>query len=76
MDTEIIVAALALLGTASGSLAGILTANRLTNYRIGELEKKVDRHNSVVERIVVVERDLQSAFHQIDDLKELIGGRT
>ena len=46
--TEIIVAVIALAGTAMGSLGGILAANRLTNYRIGQLEKKVDKHNSVV----------------------------
>jgi hypothetical protein len=74
MNTEIIVATLALLGTAFGSLTGILTASRLTNYRIGELEKKVDKHNCMIERITVVERDLKSAFHLIDDIKEIVGG--
>lgn len=66
--TEIIVAAIALIGTAMGSLGGILAANRLTNYRIEQLEKKVDKHNSVVERITVVEVKLSE---QEDDLKHL-----
>ena len=74
MNEEIVVAVLALLGTAIGSLAGVMTANRLTNYRLLELEKKVDRHNTVVERIAVAERDIKSAFVQIHDMKELIGG--
>jgi branched-subunit amino acid permease len=74
MDTEIIVAVLALIGTAVGSLAGIITANKLTNYRISELEKKVDKHNNVIERITVVERDLKSAYHLIDNIKEALGG--
>lgn len=64
--TEIIVAAIALVGTAVGSLGGILAANRLTNYRIEQLEKKVDKHNSVVERIAVVEVKLSE---QESDLK-------
>ena len=38
---EIIIAVLSLLGTIIGSLSGVLAANRLTNYRIQELEKKV-----------------------------------
>ena len=66
--TEIIVAAIALIGTAVGSLGGILAANRLTNYRIEQLEKKVDKHNSVVERIAVVEVRLTE---QQDDLARL-----
>ena len=66
--TEIIVAAIALVGTAVGSLGGILAANRLTNYRIEQLEKKVDKHNTVVERIAVVEVKLSE---QESDLKRL-----
>ena len=41
MPYEIIVAVLSLTGTAIGSVTGILTANRLTNYRIEQLEKRV-----------------------------------
>ena len=66
--TEIIVAAIALIGTAVGSLGGVLAANRLTNYRIEQLEKKVDKHNSVIERITVVEVKLSE---QQDDLAQL-----
>ena len=73
MPTEITVAVLALVGTALGSLAGIMTANKLTNYRIEELEKKVDKHNSVVERMAVAERDLKTVFHQLDDIKNALG---
>ena len=53
--TEVVVAVIALAGTAIGSLGGILAASRLMNYRIEQLEKKVDKHNNVVERIAVVE---------------------
>ena len=66
--TEIIVAVIALAGTAIGSLGGILAASRLTNFRIEQLEKKVDKHNSVVERIAVVEVRLSE---QQDDLARL-----
>lgn len=37
---EIIIAVLSLLGTIVGSLSGVLAANRLTNYRIQELEEE------------------------------------
>ena len=67
--TEIIVAAIALIGTAVGSLGGILAANRLTNYRIEQLEKKVDKHNSVIERITVVEVKLSEQQEELDRLR-------
>jgi hypothetical protein len=35
-------------------------------WRIKELEKKVDKHNGLVERMVVVEESTKSAHHRID----------
>ena len=69
MNAPVIVAILSLIGTAVGAFAGILTANKLTNYRIEQLEKKVDKHNSVVERVAVLERDSKTAFRLIDGLR-------
>lgn len=69
MDSSIIVAILALIGTLTGSLAGILTANKLTNYRIGELEKKVEKHNAVVERVALLEQSVNSQWKRFDELK-------
>lgn len=56
MNETIIVALLSLLGTGVGSVAGILTANRLTNYRIEQLEKRVETHNKVIERVYELEK--------------------
>lgn len=55
MSETVIVAVLALIGTAGGSILGILTANKLTNYRIEQLEKKVAVHNGAMERIARLE---------------------
>jgi len=68
MDPEIAVAICSLIGTLVGSLAGIMTANRLTNYRIEQLEEKVKKHNYLVERMIIVEQSTKSAHHRIDDL--------
>ena len=51
MENELIIGGLSFLGTVIGTLGGILAANKLTNYRIGELEKKVDKHNNLIERM-------------------------
>ena len=68
MESEIAVAVCSLVGTLVGSLAGIMTANRLTNYRIEQLEEKVKKHNNLVERMIIVEQSTKSAHHRIDDL--------
>ena len=68
MENEIAVAICSLVGMLVGSLAGIMTANRLTNYRIEQLEEKVKKHNNLVERMIIVEQSTKSAHHRIDGL--------
>ena len=69
MSEVVIVAILSLIGTLVGSLAGILTANRLTNYRIEQLEKKVEKHNSVIERVYKLEKEEAVIQEEINQLK-------
>ena len=40
---------------------------------IKRLETKQDKHNSLIERMAVVERDQETAFRLIDELKEREG---
>lgn len=70
MDNEIIVAILALLGTAVGTGGGILASSKLTNHRIEQLEKKVDKHNTVIERTYILEEKVKVANHRIEDLEQ------
>lgn len=73
MDTTaVIVAVLSLIGTAAGSITGIMTANRLTNYRIIQLEEKVNKHNNLIERMVVVEQSTKSAHKRLDEQENQI----
>lgn len=67
MDTDVIVALIAFLGTLCGSAGGVLVANRLVNYRIEQLEKKVEAHNKVVERVSLLERDEKTIFRRLDE---------
>ena len=55
MTDTVIVAILSLIGTLFGTFGGIVTANKLSNYRIEQLEKKVDKHNGVIERVFKLE---------------------
>jgi tetrahydromethanopterin S-methyltransferase subunit G len=72
LSTEILVALLALAGTLIGSFTGILVANKLVNFRLEQLEKKVEKHNNLVERIAMAENDIKIINHRIDDLEKLI----
>jgi len=68
LSNEIVVALLSLVGTALGSVAGIITANRLTAYRLQQLEEKVNKHNNLIERMAIAERDIKSAHRRLDEI--------
>ena len=67
----IIVAVLSCVGTAIGSIAGILTSNKLVNYRISQLEIKVDKHNSVQERVALLEQNDKIQWTSLEELKKI-----
>lgn len=69
MNSDIIVAMLALIGTLAGTFGGILTSSKLTTYKIEQLEKKVDKHNKFAERIPVLEQQIKVADHRIEDIE-------
>ena len=76
MDSTVIIALISFAGTLLGTLGGIVASGKLTNYRIEQLEQKVEKHNKVVERVYVLEKEkavfeeeLKVANHRIDDLE-------
>jgi|UniRef100_UPI0040257727 ABC-type lipoprotein release transport system permease subunit len=71
MTDTIAVALVSLVGTLIGTFGGIITASKLTNYRIEQLERKVDKHNNFAEKIPLIQNDIKVANHRIDDLEEL-----
>ena len=68
MIQEITIAVLSLLGTLIGTFGGIITSAKLSNYRIEQLEKKVEKHNNVIERMAIAENDIKTIYHQLDEL--------
>nr|DAG42320.1 MAG TPA: PilA, PilC, PilN, PilO, PilM, pilus, ring, membrane channel [Caudoviricetes sp.] len=69
MNTDIITALIALLGTALGTFGGILTSNKLINYRLKQLEDEVRQHNNFARRMPVVEEQIKVINHRIEDLE-------
>ena len=76
MTDAIIVALIGLLGSGAGTFGGILVSSKLTQYRLEQLEKKVEVHNQVIDRVYkleerteVQEEKIKVANHRIDDLE-------
>lgn len=76
MSDAVLVALIGLAGSGMGSVLGVLVSSKLTQYRLEQLEKKVDAHNNLIERTYKLEErtELQEekikvANHRIDDLE-------
>jgi len=72
LNEAIIVALLGFAGTLLGSLFGVLTAQKLTQYRLSQLEEKVSKYNNVIERTFRLEGRMDEAEHDIRDIKNKI----
>ena len=76
MSEAVVIALISLLGTVCGSFAGVMATSKLSNYRIEQLEKKVDKHNNLIERVYNIEQNeavmnekIEVANHRISDLE-------
>lgn len=81
MSDTVIVALIGLVGSGAGAFGGILVSSRLTQYRLEQLEKKVEVHNGVIDRVYKLEErtELQEekikvANHRIEDLEKAVSG--
>lgn len=77
MSDVLVVGILSLAGTLIGSVGGIMAANRLTTYRVGLLEKKMDKHNTLIDRTykleqhaALIDEQIRVANHRIEDLEK------
>ena len=63
---NIVVALIGVLGSAFGSLVGVITSAKLTNYRLQQLENRVAEHNGFAKRMPVVEEQIKELPRIID----------
>ena len=67
---ETLTAVLGFFGTLVGAFSGILISNKLVNYRIEQLERKVEKHNNLIERMSVVEGKIKVITCELDELRK------
>lgn len=67
--TEDIVALLGVAGTLAGSFLGVLASQKLTQFRLNQLENQVNKHNQIVERTYKLEGQMAECIHEIKELK-------
>ena len=70
MSEAILVAIISGVCTLIGSCGGVIASSRLTQYRLAQLERQVNRHNQVIERTFRLEGRMDECEHDIRDLKK------
>ena len=68
MTETIIVALIGFGGAVIGSALGVIASAKLTNYRLEQLEKKVNLHNNVIECVYNLERNHAVLEQRVEDL--------
>ena len=71
MAESIIVAILSLIGTLVGSLLASSKTRAVLEYKIEELQKRVEKHNNVIERVYKLEGRVTELEHDIRDVKKV-----
>lgn len=72
MSSDMIVALLGFLGTACGSMIGAIATSKLTNYRLEQLEKKVDNLSNHAERIALLENNWRLTDGRVSEIEKKI----
>lgn len=69
MTPEVLNALISAIAVILSGLISAIVSNKLMAYRIEQLEKKVDKHNSVIDRTYHLEAEVEVIENQIDNLK-------
>lgn len=70
MTNDLAIALISAGGAGASSFVGILVSAKLTQYRINQLEKKMDKHNDVITRTYVLEAQLDTALQRLDRIED------
>ncbi len=72
MSESITIALIGIVPSVLVALVSIISNNAIIKVKIEELEKHVNKHNSVIERTYTLERDLATYWSKYDELKERV----
>ncbi len=65
MSDIVLVAIISGICSLAGTFFGIVKSSNMTNYRLEMLEQKVNKHNNLVERMALAERDIEVIQEEI-----------
>ena len=72
MEPDMLHVGMSLLGTMIGTGGGIIISSKLTNYRLEQLEQKMNKHNNFIERVFILEGTVKSTCEKIVTLQKKV----
>lgn len=66
MSENVVIALVSCIPT----IVAVIMANNIVTYKIEELQKRVEKHNQIIERTYILERDTKTAFNEIKEIKD------
>lgn len=69
MET-IIVAIITLIGTIGSGILSAVISNNLIKFRVEQLEKKVDKHNNLIDRMYKAETNIKLIQEEVENLEK------
>ena len=69
MNPEVLHALISAISVVLSGLISAIVSNKLMKYRIEQLEKKVDKHNSIIDRTYHLEAQVEVLENEVENLK-------
>lgn len=69
MNSTVIVALISFAGTLLGTAGGIFASSKLTDYRLSQLEKKMESYSALTTRLPVIEEKIKNSDRRISKLE-------
>ena len=57
-------------GPLAGAFLAVVASNKLVEWRLKQLEAKVNKHNNVIERVYHIEGEIKEVRNDITDLRK------
>lgn len=72
MESSVIVSLISLFGSIVGTMGGIMVGSKLTQYRLDQLEKKLDTYDDLNRRVYALERHDEVMDTRFDAIEKLL----
>lgn len=72
MSEAIVIALIGIVPSVIVAIVSVISNNAIVRVKIEELEKRINKHNQIIERTYTLERDLATYWSKYDELKDRI----